>query len=108
MAPLIDLGQGIIGDISTGDILGFLYLVFTILIFVVGFYYYFKIEKDTKILLIALGFLFFFLAGLDHPLGDLFSNNLINPWPTVMYFLGSLMVLIAVEPLKVFKHIQNK
>lgn len=108
MAPIIDLTGQIALGITTGDILNWLYLIFTILIFVVGFYVYFKVEKTTKILLIALGFLFFFIAGLDSILGNALSNNLIAPWAVVFDFIGALLVLIAVEPVKAVKHYQNK
>lgn len=101
MAPLLDLSSKIANIISIGDILNILYLIFTILIFVVGFYVYFKVEKDKKILLIALGFFFFFLASLA-TFTDLFDKNLITPWATVCNFIGGLLVLIAVEPMKMY------
>jgi hypothetical protein len=99
---LLDLG-------SLEDILNILYLIFTILIFVVGFYVHFKIEKDQKIFLIALGFLFFFIAALaSFNLGGNFffgvlDNDILTPWSLTFNFLGVLVVLIAVEPWKALR-----
>ena len=109
MAPILDLSTKIANIISIGQILDILYLLFTILIFVVGFYVYFKVkaEKDKKILLIALGFFFFFLASLAN-FTTLFDDNLITPWATVFNFLGGLLVLIAVEPMKMYNALKKK
>lgn len=106
MAPIIDLSQTN-NIISASEILGLLYLIFTILIFVVGFYVYFKVEKDRKTLLIAVGFLFFFIAGFQN-VTTFFSDNLLKPWNIIFDFLGALCVLIAVEPLKALNNYRGK
>ena len=106
MAPIVDLTQKIVLGITTQNVLDWLYLLFTILIFIIGFYVYFKAEGDRKILLIALGFLFFFIAGWAN-ITDLFDKDLLTPWATVFNFLGALCVLIAVEPLNAIKHYQK-
>ncbi len=109
MSAIIDLSGKIIGDITTGDILNWLYLIFTILIFVVGFYVYFKVEKDMKTFLIALGFLLFFIGGLasisigTNVLFSFLDKDLLTPWQITFNFLGALAVLIAVEPLQALK-----
>ena len=106
MGAIIDLTKTN-NVISAGQILGILYLIFTVLIFAIGFYVYFKIEKERKILLIAIGFLFFFIASFAG-VTNFFDDNLITPWATVFDFLGGLLVLIAVEPMKALNHYRGK
>ncbi len=106
MGAIIDLSQTN-NVISAGQILGLLYLIFTILIFVVGFYVYFKVAKERKTLLIAIGFLFFFIASFAG-VTTFFDDNLLKPWAVIFDFLGGLCVLIAVEPLKALNHYRGK
>lgn len=112
--PILDLSSKLVSNITYNQVLNLIYLIFLILIFVVGFYNYIKVEKETKTLLIALGFFFFFLAGLaEFKLGnnyvfDFLNKDLIYNWLIFWDFIGGLCVLIAVEPIKAFNHFRSQ
>ncbi len=94
MGALIDLSDN-------ASLIGLLFTVLYALIVVVGFYLYFQKEKELRILLIALGFLFFFIASLNSVI-SLFEDLLINPWAPVWNFLGALVIFISIEPWEMF------
>ena len=89
-------------DLSGNEsLLGILFTIMSLLVIILGLYIYFTKDRELKILLIALAFLFFALSGLETASPGLF-NGLIAPWSVTMNFLGALVAFIAIEPWKIF------
>ena len=89
-------------NIGNADLLNLLFLVLTLLIWVLGLYKYFmKGEKVMKELLIALTFFFFFVAGLSGTFGFL-ETDILSPWGTFWNFIAAVCAFFAAEPWKAF------